>query len=285
MKRALIILLSVFLYTGINGQILPGVISSSKLGETGFCTEYQAVYNAMTTKPTASVATRQNTLVLNLIAAGIWAKADAIYVFAVETNDNGEALINWKNPGTLNATISGSVTHTSLEGVDGGASGTIIAFNPYSVTGNYTQNSAAISMYFREDLSEDRQVCGIYSGGAYMEIIPWSTSNTMVSYFNAGTSNNTAVSSSLGLITVSRTSSTAVEFYSQGTSLAEFSKTSSTLLNANIILLGRTTTSSTKSNNQLSYTSICSGLTDAEVAAENAAVETYMDGNGKGVEG
>ena len=63
-----------------------------------YCDEYQAVYDAYTTKPSDAVAAIWNTCVETWVANGEWATKDVIYVYAAHTNDNGEALLDWKQP-------------------------------------------------------------------------------------------------------------------------------------------------------------------------------------------
>ena len=41
-----------------------------------FNSEYQTVYDSLTTKPPAAVASAQNTMVQSLVDAGVWAKRE-----------------------------------------------------------------------------------------------------------------------------------------------------------------------------------------------------------------
>ena len=85
-------------------------------GLGGYCPEYQAVYDAFTTKPSAALASLQDIMVRALIDCGAWALLDVFYNYAVHTNAAGEALINWKLPGTFDATAFNAPTFTALEG-------------------------------------------------------------------------------------------------------------------------------------------------------------------------
>ena len=116
-----------------------------------YCTEYQAVYDAFTTKPDAATAAIWNTCVETWVDNGEWATKDVIYVYAAHTNGAGEALINWKNPGAFNATAYNAPTFTANEGFtgDGAADYIDCNWNP-SVNGvNYVQNSASQIIYIR----------------------------------------------------------------------------------------------------------------------------------------
>jgi hypothetical protein len=98
-----ILFLSLLLITSfVNGQSQINVISG---GTPSFCAEYQAVYDAYTTKPSDAVATIYNTMVEKLVAAGLWSTQwDIVRGYGMTTNDAGEALINWINPSTFGAT-------------------------------------------------------------------------------------------------------------------------------------------------------------------------------------
>lgn len=132
----------------------------------GFCSQYQDVYDAMTTAPTYAV--EQNQLVVDLVNDGIWAKLDYLNVYANSTNGDGEALLNWKNPAggsrmnTSACVNSGGTPYDSFtaQGTDGydavadGVSGNEIAGSAdelsvtsgkyYRVTFDATLNSGSL---------------------------------------------------------------------------------------------------------------------------------------------
>ena len=73
---------------------------------TVFSAEYQAVYSALTTKPSDAIARQQNIMVGAMIDAGTWAKRDAVYIHAQTINSDGEALLDWKQPAGGNDLIT-----------------------------------------------------------------------------------------------------------------------------------------------------------------------------------
>ena len=74
-----------------------------------YCPEYQAVYDAYTTKPSDAVAAIDNTMVVGLVSDGVWAKLDVVWVYAAHINAAGEALLDWKQPaGGANQTPQGT---------------------------------------------------------------------------------------------------------------------------------------------------------------------------------
>jgi len=162
MKRLLFLLLlipalsfgqSVYTYSGkavtYGGDVVISVPST-------YCTEYQAVYDAYTTKPSDEVAAIDNTFVAGLVSDGAWAKLDVAWVYASHTNGAGEALINWKLPGTYDATAYNAPTFTAYEGFLGDGNTQYIDCNWIpSVSGvNYIQNSASQIIYIRTDVTQ-----------------------------------------------------------------------------------------------------------------------------------
>jgi hypothetical protein len=120
---------------GING-----IIASSSFDE-----DYQAVLaygNTFAVLPSAAQQFKQNKLIVDLKAAGIWQKLDTFAMFATDGNSN-YALIDWKK----------LVTYTNVNactfGTNGGFTGNGTSayidtnFNPSIGTNNYTLNDAS----------------------------------------------------------------------------------------------------------------------------------------------
>jgi hypothetical protein len=130
--------------------------------------EYWAVYESMSNKPTKEIAEAQAIMVESLVNSGVWSKLDIFYLFAQYSNDDGEALTNWINPGTYDCTEvdnGGSLIFTSLQGLKGDGSAYLRTnWNPNTNGDNYTQNSACMGVYARAlDLSDWDMGCS--SGG------------------------------------------------------------------------------------------------------------------------
>jgi len=144
---------SVYTYSGkvatYGGDVIISPVSA-------YCAEYQAVYDAYTTKPDPVYAAIDNTMVAGLVSDGVWAKLDVMWVYAVHTNGAGEALINWPNPGTFDATAFNAPTFTAYQGFLGNGTTQYINTGGWipSVNGvNYTQNSASMIIYTRNDIT------------------------------------------------------------------------------------------------------------------------------------
>ena len=182
-----------------------------------YSTEYQAVYDSYTTKPDAATATIWNTCVESWVANGEWATKDIIYVYAAHTNGAGEALINWKLPGTFDATAFLAPTFTADEGFLGNGSTQHINTGGWvpSVNGvNYIQNSASQIIYIRTDTeadgvhgineSVDNKNCLILPGNSQPKAYIKTNDNTAISFANTDGS---------GMFINTRTAVTASKLY------------------------------------------------------------------------
>lgn len=114
--------------------------------------DYVAVLNRAITLgyslPTFSQIIKQNQLVVDLKAGGVWNKLDVLYIFA---NDGGSdfATLNWKSPALYQATLVNSPSFTANQGFVGNGSSSFINanFNPSTNGVNYTLDNASISTY------------------------------------------------------------------------------------------------------------------------------------------
>lgn len=132
------------------------------------CAEYETVYNAFTTPPDSTRNTIYDTMVCALVDSKHWYRFDAFYFHAAHTNGASEALINWINPGTNDATLHGTVlppAFTIDQGFLGNGSNNYVDYNfiPSTHGINYTQNSASQILYIRTDVSSAAGRHGIYN--------------------------------------------------------------------------------------------------------------------------
>jgi len=145
-------------------------------GGSGFDSDYQAVLNYGTslgyTLPSVGQRTKQNQLMLDLKAGGIWNKLDTFAVFATDGNSNF-ALIDWKRLSLYTAV--NSPTFTTNSGFRGNGTSSYINTNFNISTGtNYILNSASRN-YWIEDF-------GSGSGGALDGIVASTYNSTQ--YFS-----------------------------------------------------------------------------------------------------
>jgi hypothetical protein len=252
-------------------------------GGVVFTAEYQAIYDAFTTKPSADIAAAQNTMVKSLVDSGVWAKLDLFYVFAGHTNDNGESLINWFKPGTFDATLRNAPSYIALEGFTGnGTNADILTnWNMANDSINYTLNNASFGAYSRIDQIEDKCLIGANSGGNFNDIFPQLLTGKSSFRINSGSG---AIGGSLvtstGMYIATRESSTVNRLYKNKASISG-AVVSTALVNTDLTILSRSGTFN--STNQVSMAFAGSSLNQMDVNNLTDAFEVYMDSNGKGV--
>jgi len=133
----------------------------------GFTPEYKAILAYATaqgyTLPSAGQQVKQNKLILDLKAAGIWNLLDTFAVFATDGNTDF-SLIDWKRLSQYTAV--NSPTFTANQGLKGNGTSSFINsnFNPVTNGVNYTLNSASFGV-FSFDFNNNDFISGV-SGSA-----------------------------------------------------------------------------------------------------------------------
>jgi hypothetical protein len=185
-------------------------IVGSQIGQ--FDVSYQAILNYATTqgytKPSAAQQIKQNKLVLDLKAAGVWSKLDTFAVFATDGNNNF-ALIDWKRLSQY--TAINSPTFTTNEGFTGNGTSSYIDTNfiPSTNGVNFTLNNAS-RMAWVSGTSTNTIIDG--NGGQNNSFMNKSNSNSQ--RFNSS-SNLSAIADNSpdGYRLYNRTSSTNTELF------------------------------------------------------------------------
>jgi hypothetical protein len=252
-----------------------------------FSAEYRTVYNAFTIKPNAAVAAEQNKLVKYLVNSGVWTKLDIFYIFAGHTNTSGESLINWKSPGTFNATAVNSPSFVSLEGfVSDGATSYIDTNWIPSLNGvNYTRNNACIGTYIRANISASEFDFGAIDSSHWVIINTRTGSDEFNIRINSDIGSNASNTDSKGLYVVNRVLSTEQDLYKNKIRVINDSVASSGVPTVKLYALCRNNNgvASNNSTRQQSLLFAGSGFTQANVDDLTNAFEAYMDSNGKGI--
>lgn len=251
--------------------------SSTSAPSEVFTTEYQAVYDSFTTPPSSSIATAQNTLVAALKTAGVWSKMDLFFVFAQSTNGGGEALKNWVNPGTYDASLVADPPFTALEGFtgDGSTHRITTGYRPSAEYTNFLQDSASMGAYSR---SASGAGC-LMGNDTTTEIFPLNGGSQFIYAIN-GPAVIQTVADAYGLLVVSRVDSANVYGYKHGT---QYSGASISEAPDSNYMTGLSRALSQWGAFQISFMFVGGGLTQANVTALTNAFEAYMDSNGKGV--
>jgi len=257
-----------------------------------FCDAYQTVHDAFDTKPSEATSLIWDPMVKALVDGGYWdgpnVKMDAFYFFAAHEQAD-ESLINWVNPGTFDATLSGldADDWVQWQGYTGDGVGHILLnYNPTDDATNYAQNDASMMVYIRTDLSEDVAYY-VFANSEYegveTTLVPYNGTNAQWRINCAHTDyENSITTTSQGFWAVTRTGSTASALYQNG-SLLETNDVSSTgVPNEDIRLLhiyGKD-----GSSHQVSVFIISSGMDGTAAGNINTIIETAMDALGTGVE-
>jgi len=135
---------------------------------SSFDADYQAVLDRATTLgydlPTLAQQNLQNQLLIDLKAAGVWAKLDVFYNFAFSPSVGGVdfATLNWKAPTLYQCTLINSITFNTNQGFTGNGIDMYIDTNFQLANGvNYTLNNASRCVYINTTSGN-----GVYDGNS-----------------------------------------------------------------------------------------------------------------------
>jgi len=263
---------------------MPFYLQTSGLG--GFCPEYQIVYDAYVgTIPDATQAAAQNAMVCALVAAGVWAKLDTLHIFA--NGDSPNCLLNWMNPGTLDASLFNAPLFTSWEGITGNGSTQYIDsnFNPTTSGVNFIKDSASQIIYIRTDINT-LTGHGIYlSLPADYQIVPRSDAN--VAYIRTNDLSNLSVANAngTGMYVNTRTAAAVNKLYRNKVAIINGTSASVDLVNDNFFYLARNNDGVPFAHraDQISMCAHGGGLSQVDVDNFTDIFEIYMVFLGKGV--
>lgn len=247
-----------------NFKIDPHVNSFIKASRISGGTEFNAV----------------NYLVIALKENNLWNKIHALYPFVGGTAFTHKW--NLKDPRDLDAayrlSFSGTWVHSST-GAKPNGSGTTFANTYFVPASTLSLNSAGLGFYSRTNNTTLQQPIGAantsfinryeiaYNAGLYAIINTTNTTNASV-----------AVSNTLGLMSMSRTSSTNINIVKNGVNIFSGSNTSTGLANFSVYIgaenLGNTVSLPSVWECSLAYFSI--GLSVSEMIVLNTIVQQYQ---------
>jgi hypothetical protein len=202
--------------------------------------EYTAIVQYATaqgyTLPSLLVQTRQNRLITDLKAAGIWNRLDSFAVFATDGNSNF-ALIDWKRLSQY--TAINNPTFTPNQGFKGGGTSYINTNYTASLNAiNYSQNNASIGVYVLETAAGYMSAIQTTPTNVYAVLVPNRGFN--LSRFNDAGAGGTPTSNitSTGLISMNRVNSTTYNFFNNGVLHQQVTQTTTGVPNVPFLLLG-----------------------------------------------
>jgi len=268
------------LFINYNGEIInpvsniaASVAANNFFQSTGITNQQQryAIYN----------------LVTDLQSYNIWDKMKAIYPFIGQPGVSSSFEVNLKDPSKFRGTFSGSFTFAST-GVT--PSGINTFMNTGLISSNELQlNSVSVSQYFRNFSGESGAQCGVDNdlNGAFLSIF-WNYLGTgILSRYHSGqlVGINGTNTTNNGLKTMSRTASNLTTAYTNGSSVATSSVTSTSRPQIPFYLFARNSDGSATAPSSLeqSFASIGDGLTDTEAANLYTAVQRFQTTLGRQV--
>jgi hypothetical protein len=265
----------------VNNDISWGSVhANSWAGDTnivGFAYDstYQSILDYATTNdytlPNDAQKLKQNQLLIDLKAAGIWNKLDTFALFA--TNGSSQfALIDWKR--LINYEAVSNPVFTTNEGFTGNGTASYIdtKFNPTIGTNNYKLNNASRYLYMFmangtnaldgiETINTNRMLRSTVSTQTINQ-----GSSTLSSTFN--------FTNVKGIKSIHRTSSTNVQLFNDTTGESR-TATSTSLENKNQFILRSGTTN--YGSHEISMYAMGASLVSENTAFVNA-INTYMTG-------
>jgi hypothetical protein len=236
----------------------------------GFAAETNAFFARLATPPSAARKAQYDTLIKALLAAGVWAKLDVLYVFAAV--DQATALTNLVQA-TFGGTAAGAPTFTVDQGFTGASTKYIDSgFNPTTaVSPKYVQDNASIFAWGNLVTASAGPLVGLVSG-TNVQLFGRNTDDKNYYIINGGTL-GPVNSDGSGLWTGVRTASNAIQSYRNGVSVATGSTASTATSNSTITFMR---------NNAAYYPALeyCAGLGQS-LSSGNAlalynALHTYM---------
>lgn len=222
-----------------------------------------------------------NTLVVSLKGYGIWTKMRAIYPFVGGTATTHK--YNLKNPLDTNAAFRlvffGGWTHTTNgaqgNGTNSYADSFFIPSTQYAVIDN-----AALSVYSRSNITENRCEIGCYNGSNSALQINLATTafppQNTGAYMNNITDSKFSDTDSRGLYIASRTGTT-VTLFENNTLKVTSTNTALARPNVNIFIGAQNNAGALNipSSKQLAFASIMDGLTNTDAANLYTAVQAF----------
>lgn len=264
-----------------------GAQPSSGLSFTS--TNYQAIYDEMTTPPSDAEASRQDVAVKALEDGGIWADLDYLLYFAQESDGDGEARLNWISPTDTKAEIITGLTFTALEGFTNPAGNGYMKthFNPAAIGNNCSQDDLGFGLYLRTS-SSIYTWFAVYDASGNRIRIGLRQSASIYYYINQITdADYTGVADMKGLHIAQRTASNAIKVYHNNSQVDAETDASSGLVSGQdpwlFALNNNGALAAIAQGDQIAYLFVGKSLDATKRELIEDIMEVLLDANGKGV--
>ncbi len=270
----------------MNLSLSLSLTSVAATGKGGVVYEAEAValFARFTTPPDTARKGLINDAIKSLKTAGVWAKLDALYLFAAA--DNQAARRNWIAD-QYNVTAVASPVFTADRGYqgDGAASYLRTGFNASTaVSPKFVQNSAAYAVWLRSSATGIARIA-MGANTTIYTLLEFASNNTLftsVNGANGATVNLAAAAGLAGLWAANRSGANALKVLRNGVQQATDTDASSGVANTEFFILARSSngTAAGFSADQVSASFIASSLSDAEHLAIYNALNTYLQAVG-----
>lgn len=252
----------------------PGTRLLHKFGDA-YLPESKTIFSAMSPTPSSARKTKINTLVQSLIDAGVWAKGIQLLYFGAHAESN--SFFNWFNPGTINGenvsaqfNVNRNIRSTQTSGY--------YAKSNFIPKTHLTSPNITLGCKPAFDQQDNRFLfCAIdTSEGAYLYLQPRNTSNnTLYSILDNSLETVSGTTSCDKHFYISRDGSNRY-LYRNTEKTPDVRATSGYPDQDVALLIGNSDgVYSSATSNGLKYFMVTELLTDAEVAAAQAAFDVY----------
>lgn len=233
----------------------------------------EAVNAAMAVKPPLYARQAMDTFVAELKTGGVWSLSDVLYIPAAGFS-GPDQLINWKNPGTFNASVVGTPTQSPGKGIASASNSDYFDTNWNMVTNavNYTQNSAHLLIGVDTDLVNFSISAGNLSSATVSMLIR-NPSDQFALRLNAVSQQLLTNTSGIGRFLMNRTGSTASEAFRNGVSLGTSTNASGAVVSGKLAL-GRGAVNFNP--RRITVAGAGAGLTGPQIAAYEAALAKFL---------
>lgn len=259
------------------------LFSAQKPAAGGGCSQATA-FLARTSGLDATHQTRYTTLICGLVTDGTFSKLSVLYVFA--TADTTTAALNLISS-SFNGTTHGTLTFVANTGWTGDASTGYIdtGCNPIASCGP-TQNSSSLGAYVRTSRTTPQTYAEIgQSVNFFSFLFPNYNTGTATYGINSPSLASPASANAQGFWIASRTSSTQLDLYKNGTSFdSQAANSSGTADNDNIYVFAQNSGSAASfTADQLAAALAGTALTGTDMANISSRINTYMTAYGVNV--
>lgn len=186
---------------------------------------------AISEQPDAARQAAMNEFIFLLKDCGAWQLSDIVQIYEAHTQQ--AALLNWKNPGTFNASLVGAPSFIVDGGIETFTTGNYIStgFNPSTAGGQFSQNSASFMFsIIGNGVVSSASLAGFHDGSKGVTVAPCTGTqiSTRINEASAVLNTNTFPD---GLFALDRSASNATRVLREGATLATGSAASAAIAN------------------------------------------------------